>query len=107
MTRECGEDVHTQAAPCAGPFRVAKTNTLLKYTEMQCWCWCCRYDPSTGMLSLVCNRFPTREENRRWCLEVLHRLLQEGQSRHPSKHFLLGPRGAAAAQQAAATAALP
>ncbi|WIA18449.1 hypothetical protein OEZ85_009908 [Tetradesmus obliquus] len=66
-----------------------------------------RYDPATGMLSLVCTRFPTREENRRWCLEVLHRLLQEGQARHPSRHFLLGPAGGAAAQQAAATVTLP
>jgi hypothetical protein len=67
----------------------------------------CRYNPETGMLSLSCDRFPTREENRRWCLEVLHRLLQEGQARHPSKGFLLGAAGGAAAQQAAATAALP
>lgn len=41
------------------------------------------------MLSLACDRFPTREENRRWCLEALHRLLQEAQERYPSPRFLL------------------
>lgn len=81
---------------------------LLDNPHLLLWCCLsCRYDPATGMLSLVCTRFPTREENRRWCLEVLHRLLQEGQARHPSRHFLLGPAGGAAAQQAAATVTLP
>lgn len=48
---------------------------------------CCRYNPQTGDLTIACDRFPTREENRRWCLEVLHRLLQTAQGRHPSKDF--------------------
>lgn len=47
----------------------------------------CRYNPLSGDLTIACDRFPTREENRRWCLEVLHRLLQVAQGRHPSKHF--------------------
>ncbi|KAF6262380.1 hypothetical protein COO60DRAFT_1496817 [Scenedesmus sp. NREL 46B-D3] len=63
-----------------------------------------RYDPATGLLSLVCGRFPSREENRRWCLEVLHRLLQEAQARTPAAASCWGRP---AAQQAAAAAALP
>lgn len=46
-----------------------------------------RYDPSTGDLTISCDRYPTREENRRWCLEVLHRLLQAAQGKHPSDSF--------------------
>eukprot|EP00775_Hariotina_reticulata_P007794 gene7794-7991_t len=48
-----------------------------------------RYDVKTGLLNLSCDRFPSREENRRWCLEILHRLLQESQERYPSRDFLL------------------
>jgi len=48
---------------------------------------CCRYNPSTGDLTIACDRFPTREENRRWCLEVLHRLLQAAQAKQPSDRF--------------------
>jgi hypothetical protein len=36
----------------------------------------------------VCRRYPHREENRRWCLEVLHRLVYEGNAAHPSQAFL-------------------
>jgi hypothetical protein len=48
---------------------------------------CCRYDVGSGDLTISSDRFPTREENRRWCLEVLHKLLQTAQGRHPSKSF--------------------
>ncbi|GBF98913.1 hypothetical protein Rsub_11705 [Raphidocelis subcapitata] len=47
-----------------------------------------RYDPATGDIRLVCDRFPTREENRRWCLEALHRLLAEANRVAPSQRFL-------------------
>lgn len=48
-----------------------------------------RYDPTTGDLKLVCARFPAREDNRRWCLAALHRLLVEANRAHPSPGFLL------------------
>ena len=47
-----------------------------------------RYDPRTGDIRLVCDRFPTREENRRWCLEALHRLVDEANRAAPSPGFL-------------------
>ena len=50
---------------------------------------CCRYSPTTGDLTIACDRFPTREENRRWCLEVLHRLLQTAQGKYPSEDFCM------------------
>ncbi len=55
----------------------------------------CRYNPDTGEIRIVCDRFPSREENRRWCLEALHRLLDEGNRRHPSAGFLLAQEGPA------------
>lgn len=48
-----------------------------------------RYNPATGDLTIACDRFPTREENRRWCLEVLHRLLQAAQGAAPADSFWL------------------
>jgi hypothetical protein len=36
-----------------------------------------RYDQGTGELVLIGERYPNREENRRWCLERLHLLLAE------------------------------
>ena len=47
-----------------------------------------RYDPITGDIKLVCNRYPTREENRRWCLDALHRLVAEANRVDPSPRFL-------------------
>lgn len=47
-----------------------------------------RYDPSTGDIVLKCRRYPRREENRKWCVEVLFKLMHEGQARHPSPNFL-------------------
>lgn len=61
-----------------------------RVSEQLVFFMCCRYNPDTGMLTIKCERFPTREENRRWCLEVLHRLLQAGQERYPSPRFKLG-----------------
>ena len=55
-----------------------------------------RYDPASGDLRLACDRFPTREENRRWCLQALHRLLGEANRADPSPGFLLARGGAAA-----------
>ena len=49
-----------------------------------------RYDRATGDIKLTCDRFPTREENRRWCLEALHRLVAEGNRVDPSPTFLFG-----------------
>jgi hypothetical protein len=48
-----------------------------------------RYNVATGVLTIACDRFPTREENRRWCLEALHKLLQAAQGRCPSASFAL------------------
>ncbi|KAF5832423.1 hypothetical protein DUNSADRAFT_11669 [Dunaliella salina] len=39
-----------------------------------------RYDPMTDDLTLVCSTHPTREENRRWCLERVHILAAEAHS---------------------------
>jgi hypothetical protein len=36
-----------------------------------------RYNSRTGDLNLKCDRYPTREENRRWCAEVLGKLVAE------------------------------
>ncbi|KAI8462691.1 MAG: hypothetical protein J3K34DRAFT_447021 [Monoraphidium minutum] len=47
-----------------------------------------RYDPVSGDIKLACDRFPTREENRRWCLGALHRLVAEADRAHPSPEFL-------------------
>lgn len=77
-----------------------------------------RYNPVTGELKISCQRFPSREENRRWCLEVLLRLLQEGHRVAPSGAFLLdrvvnpfeeaqGGAGAVAARVAAAASGTP
>ncbi len=46
------------------------------------------YDPRTGDIRLVCNRFPSREDNRRWCAEALHRLVHEANRLAPSPAFL-------------------
>ena len=48
-----------------------------------------RYDPATGDIKLACTRFPTREENRRWCLGALHRLVTEANRAAPSAGFAL------------------
>lgn len=42
-----------------------------------------RYCPSTDDLTLTCTRHPTREENRRWCLERLHLMAAEAHAAHP------------------------
>jgi hypothetical protein len=39
-----------------------------------------RYNARTGELVLKCDRYPTREENRRWCAEVLGKLVAEGRA---------------------------
>ena len=51
-------------------------------------CTCARFDSRTGEVVLRCESYPTREENRRWCLERLHLVLQAAQQRHPSPAFL-------------------
>jgi hypothetical protein len=35
----------------------------------------------------VCDRFATREDNRRWCVEAIHRLLHEANRLDPSPSF--------------------
>lgn len=37
-----------------------------------------RFDAATNEIVLSSNRYPSREENRRLCLEQLHLLLREG-----------------------------
>lgn len=48
-----------------------------------------RYDPSTGDITIVVDRHPGREDNRRLALEQLAMLLREANARHPSAEFLL------------------
>lgn len=43
-----------------------------------------RYDPSSGDLVILGTRYPSREENRRWCMERLHALLLHTHSVFPS-----------------------
>ena len=42
-----------------------------------------RFDAATKEIVLRSNRYPTREENRRLCLEQLHLLLHEGMAGAP------------------------
>ncbi|GAX79599.1 hypothetical protein CEUSTIGMA_g7040.t1 [Chlamydomonas eustigma] len=47
-----------------------------------------RFESSTGDIVLRADRYPSREENRRLCLEQLHLLLKEGQAKESSVDFL-------------------
>ncbi len=46
---------------------------------------CRRYNPNTGELTLISERYPEREENRVDIMETLHALIAEGERVHPSE----------------------
>lgn len=46
-------------------------------------CICRRYNPKSGELTLTCEKYPDREQNRRELLDTVHALIAEGHRMHP------------------------
>lgn len=44
-----------------------------------------RYDPNSGVLTLVSTKYPHREENRRHIVRTIKALVEEGRRVHPSE----------------------
>ena len=42
-----------------------------------------RYNPEKGEVTLTCEKYPDREENRRDILDTVHALIAEGERKHP------------------------
>ena len=47
---------------------------------------CHRYSPEKGEVTLTCEKYPDREENRRDVLDTIHALIAEGERKHPQTH---------------------
>jgi hypothetical protein len=57
----------------------------------------CRYNPNKGELKLVSEKYPSSEENRQHVMELLYKLIQEGERKYPRP----SPEGGQAGEEAA------
>ena len=48
-----------------------------------------RYNPKKGEVTLTCEKFPDREENRRDILDTIHALIAEGERKHPQTQLAI------------------